>query len=99
MLTQGDGLAAPRAVLACDHSDDTAALRRTVGMASARRTEEPGGSLAVRRRSGRRPLSVLVAPLRTGEPVVTGRGATAMVLVSDPEAKVPAPAEALPQRP
>lgn len=95
VLSRNDGLVAPRSVLACDHPDDTAALRRSVGAASARRAEGSGGPMAVRRRSGRRPLSVLVAPLRAGEPIRVGRAATAMVLVSDPEVAVPAPAEAL----
>lgn len=95
VLGRGEGLATTRSVLACDHPDDTSALRRLVGNASARRVEGSGGMLAVRRRSGRRPLSVLVAPLRTCESAVRGRRATAMVMVSDPEAKVPAPAEAL----
>jgi DNA-binding CsgD family transcriptional regulator len=51
--------------------------------------------LAVRRRSGRRPLSVLVAPLLDAPPVPTGRRATAMVLVADPEAVPAAPGAAL----
>ena len=95
LLSRGDGLVARHATLACDHAEDGAALRRAIGEASTRRTEGSGGSLAVRRRSGRRPLSVLVAPLRTGEPAAPGRGATAMVLVSDPEARVAAPADGL----
>ena len=94
-LRRGDGLGAARGVLACDHADDTATLRRLVGAASARGMEGSGGPMAVRRRSGRRPLSVLVAPLRTDRPVVPGRGATAMVMMSDPEATMPAPAEGL----
>jgi DNA-binding CsgD family transcriptional regulator len=95
MLTRNDGLVAARAILACDHPDDTAALRRAIGTASERRTEGSGGSLALRRRSGRRPLSVLVAPLRTGEPAAPGRAAAAMVMVRDPEATVAAPADGL----
>jgi DNA-binding CsgD family transcriptional regulator len=51
--------------------------------------------LAVRRRSGRRPLSVLVAPLRGERPVPISRRATAMVLVADPEAAVPTAGDAL----
>ena len=90
LLSESDGLGAPRAALACDHPDDTAALRQLVGQASARSTEESGRPLAVRRRSGRRPLSVLVAPLRDGQPASVGPGATALVLVKDPEATIPA---------
>ena len=89
-LGRSDGILASRTVLACDHADDTARLRRLVGEASARLPGRCGGPMAVRRRSGRRPFSVLVAPLRSA-PVPTSRRATAMVLVTDPEATVPAP--------
>lgn len=95
LLSRNDGLVAPRSALACDHADDTVALRRAIGGASTRRTEESGRSLAVRRRSGRRPLSVLVAPLRTDRRMQADGRATAMVLLADPEAAVPAPSEAL----
>jgi PAS domain-containing protein len=78
-LGQGDGLTAAHSALACDRADDTARLRRLVGEASAP-LPEPGGRLAVRRRSGRRPLSVLVAPLRGERPSPRlGRPATAIV--------------------
>jgi DNA-binding CsgD family transcriptional regulator len=90
-LESADGLRAARSVLGCDHADDTARLRRLVGEASAAPVPGPGGTLAVRRRSGRRPLSVLVAPLRGGRPAPTGPPATAIVLVADPEAVAPAP--------
>ena len=79
------GCRATRSVLACDHADDTATLRRLVGEASAAPAGRPGGTLAVGRRSGRRPLSVLVAPLRGERPVPLGPPATAIVLIADPD--------------
>ncbi|MGD9510866.1 MAG: helix-turn-helix transcriptional regulator [Geminicoccaceae bacterium] len=94
-LGRKDGLGATCSVLACDHADDTATLRRLVGEASARTPLRPAGPLAVRRRSGRRPLSVLVAPLRGEPPVPTGRSVTAIVLIADPEAAVPEAGAAL----
>ena len=90
-LGQADGVRATRSVLACDRADDTARLRRLVGEASARPVPGSGGAMAVRRRSGRRPLSVLVAPLRGARLAPTGPPATAIVLVADPEAVAPAP--------
>ena len=94
-LYRKDGLGTTRSVLACDHADDTATLRQLVGKASARTPLRPGEPLAVQRRSGRRPLSVLVAPLVGKRPVPTGRRATVMVLVADPELTAPSTGDAL----
>jgi DNA-binding CsgD family transcriptional regulator len=86
-LGSGDGLRSNRAGLVCEHVDDTAKLRRLIGQAPATAL---GGMLAVRRSSGRRPLSVLVAPLR-GEPALPwGPRATATVIIADPEAAISA---------
>jgi hypothetical protein len=68
-LGRSDGLTVTRSVLACDQADDTATLRRLVGEAAVRGPERSGGRMAVRRRSGRRPLSALVAPLPGTGPV------------------------------
>ncbi len=94
-LGAGDGVGARHSALACDRPDDTATLRRLVGAVSAS-PAATGGTLAVRRRSGRRPLSVLVAPLRGEQPQLDlGRRPTAIVLVADPEAKSASPAAIL----
>src|SRR5262249_14670180 len=50
-----------------------------------------GGMLAVHRRSGRRPLSVLVAPLRGEHPFALEPLPTAILFVTDPESFVAAP--------
>ena len=91
-IARGDGIGTARTVLACDRADDTGILRRLVGEASRGvNGGAAGGTLAVRRRSGRRPLSVLVAPLRGGRPPPLGPPATAIVLVADPKRRSPLP--------
>jgi DNA-binding CsgD family transcriptional regulator len=92
-LARGDGICAARSVLGCDRADDTATLRRLIGEASTAPAGRPGGMLAAKRRSGRRPLSVMVAPLRGERPQPLGPPATAIVFVTDPEAG-PAPPHA-----
>ena len=89
-LRRGDGVTARHSVLACDRADDSATLHRLVGEASAAPAGRPGGTLAVGRRSRRRPLSVLVAPLRGERPVPLGPPATAIVLIADPDTKISA---------
>ena len=84
-LRRGGGVMARHSVLACDRADDTARLRRLVGEASEAPIPGPGGTLAVRRRCGRRPLSVLVAPLRGERPCPLRPPATAIVLIADPD--------------
>jgi DNA-binding CsgD family transcriptional regulator len=76
--------------LACDNPDDTRALRRLIGEASTGHDDADRATLAVRRRSGQRPLSVLVAPLRGADSAQLEPLATAILLVSDPERVRPA---------
>jgi DNA-binding CsgD family transcriptional regulator len=76
--------------LTCDHPDDARALRRLVGAASSGQDDADCATLAVRRRSGQRPLSVLVAPLRGAHPFQLEPLATAILLVTDPERARPA---------
>jgi DNA-binding CsgD family transcriptional regulator len=54
-----------------------------------------GGVLAIQRGPGRRPLQLRVTPLGIGSSHATHPGANALVLVSDPERLVVAPAAAL----
>ena len=84
LLRSGE-LKAVANALTCDHPDDTRALRKVVGEASTGQDDADGATLAVRRRSGQRPLSVLVAPLRGERPFQLGPPATAILLVTDPE--------------
>jgi DNA-binding CsgD family transcriptional regulator len=89
-LLRSGGLRAVANALTCDHPDDTRALRRLVGAASTGQGDADCGTLAVRRRSGQRPLSVLVALLRGEHPIRLGPPATAVLLVTDPERARPA---------
>jgi DNA-binding CsgD family transcriptional regulator len=89
-LLRAGGLKTIAGALACDHSDDTRALRRLVAEVSTSQDHADDGTLAVRRRSGQRPLSVLVAPLRGEHPFQLEPVATAMLLVNDPESVTPA---------
>ena len=81
----GDGLVTIAGMLACEHAEDTRALQRLVGeVTGAASLAATGGTLVVRRRD-RRPLSVLVAPLRCDDPWLGGPPAQAIVIVTDPE--------------
>lgn len=93
VLGSGDGIGTTRAVLTCDGAEDTRRLHRLVGEA-ATDANGAGGPLAVRRRSGKRPLSILVAPLR-GERPMPLEQVHAMVLIADPEAAIRSPAATL----
>jgi DNA-binding CsgD family transcriptional regulator len=89
-LLRSGGLKTVAGALACDHPDETRALRRLVGKASTDQGHADDGTLVVRRRSGQRPLSVLVAPLRGGVSFQLELPATAILLVMDPEQARPA---------
>jgi DNA-binding CsgD family transcriptional regulator len=89
-LLRSGGLKTIAGALSCDHPDDTRALRRLVGAASTGQDDADGGTLAVRRRSGQCPLSVLVAPPRGDQPLRPEPLATAILLVTDPERAGPA---------
>jgi DNA-binding CsgD family transcriptional regulator len=87
LVRAGDGLTAPGNTLACEHGSDTSRLRQLVNTASGNGS---GGTLAVRRHADRRPLSVLVGPLRGQHPGLLAPPATAILLVADPERAVAA---------
>lgn len=84
ILRNADGLLAEAGRLTCEHPEDAAALRRGISVAAAMSREPPAAALAVRRRSGRRPLSLLVAPLR-GRPDWTSASSACCVIVADAE--------------
>lgn len=79
-----DGLTLEHGELGAESSSDTRALRRLIA-SSTRATLAAGGGggvMRVRRTSARRPLELLVAPLRRPETPSTRH---ALVFVSDPE--------------
>lgn len=86
MFAQADGINVDRAGLCAATAAQTTALRRLIaanvqGLADT----EPGGSLLLDRPSGRRPLSVIVAPMRSEMPWCLAPPPLAMVFVADPE--------------
>jgi DNA-binding CsgD family transcriptional regulator len=91
VLAQRDGLLLTRDGLACACSGEGSVLRCLVAQAcgtGARRDVLPGGTLHVTRRPPRRPLSVLVAPLRVQSFALASSSPAAVVFIGDPERKV-----------
>jgi DNA-binding CsgD family transcriptional regulator len=91
LITAGDRLSSVGRALACHRADETRKLRQLVAGCSAGVLECAGGMLAVHGHSGRRPLSVLVAPMRGEHPFVLGPVAAAILFVTDPDRVVRAP--------
>jgi DNA-binding CsgD family transcriptional regulator len=91
LITAGDRLSSVGRALACHHADETRKLRQLVAGCSAGVLEGAGGMLAVHGHSGRRPLSVLVAPMRGEHPFVLGPVAAAILFATDPDRVVRAP--------
>lgn len=90
-LGQGDGLLLLRDGLSASRPADAAALKRLVADACCTgggRGLLPGGALHVARRPPRRPLSVLIAPLRARSFALAGESPAAVVFVGDPERSV-----------
>jgi DNA-binding CsgD family transcriptional regulator len=85
LITAGDRLSSVGRALACHRADETRKLRQLVAGCSAGVLDGAGGMLAVHGHSGRRPLSVLVAPIRGEHPFVIEPVAAAILFVSDPD--------------
>jgi DNA-binding CsgD family transcriptional regulator len=94
MFAQADGIGLDRAGLRAASAAQTRALRRLIAVA-ARPGElaESGGSLLLDRPSGRRALSVIVAPMRRAAPWGLAAPPLAILFVTDPErgAEMPEP--------
>jgi DNA-binding CsgD family transcriptional regulator/PAS domain-containing protein len=91
LLAQGDGLLLLRDGLSASRPADASALRRLVADACCTGGGKgllPGGALHVARRPPRRPLSVLIAPLRPRSFALAGESPAAVVFVGDPERSV-----------
>jgi len=98
LLAAGDGLRSDRDGLRAAAPGDTLALRRMLAAAAeptAQGSAHGDGTLSIARPSPRRPLNLLVAPLRT--PVVPDARARAQVavFVTDPDRVAIAPVERL----
>jgi DNA-binding CsgD family transcriptional regulator/PAS domain-containing protein len=98
VLCIGDGLTAYRGHLNTRSSDQTKALRRLIGNAAQTSQgigSQSGGAMSVSRPSEKRPLAVLVAPLRTEDTIFEMPHVCAIVFVSDPEQEPRLPLDAL----
>ncbi len=86
MLERADGIGVEVSGLCAASSAQTTALHRLIAL-SARRgnVAEAGGSLQLERPSGRRPLSVTVAPMRRETAWCSMAPPMAIVFVADPE--------------
>lgn len=87
----GDGLVVTRDGLSAARPDDAAMLRRLIAEACCTGRGAgtgAGGTLAMRRPSGRRALTVLVAPLRHRSFGITHGVPAAVVFIGDPERRV-----------
>jgi DNA-binding CsgD family transcriptional regulator len=91
LIKAGDRLSSVGCALACHRADETRRLHRLVATCSAGALDGAGGMLAVHSHSGRRPLSVLVAPLRGEHPFALEPVPTAILFVTDPDRVVMAP--------
>jgi DNA-binding CsgD family transcriptional regulator/PAS domain-containing protein len=98
VLSTSDGLTIIRGMLSATSMNETAALRRLIaGTAQTGRGQGPqhGGAMSVSRRSPKRDLAVMVAPLPSHGGRLHETAARAIVFVSDPERKPRPPAELL----
>jgi DNA-binding CsgD family transcriptional regulator/PAS domain-containing protein len=98
LLTASDGLRTDRDGLRAVLPSETLTLRRLI--AAATEPTAPGasdgdGTLTITRPSARRPLNVLVAPLRASIVPEAKARAQVVVFVTDPELTPPAPVERL----
>lgn len=97
MLAGADGLSSARGALFASSAAENPALQQLIAAAVATgegRGLLPGGAIALSRPSLKRPLELLVAPLRI-ERAAFGRRPAAVVIVSDPEQQVDTPPELL----
>lgn len=90
VLHQADGLSVSHQRLRAATGERSAELDRLIGGAAATtagRGTSAGGTLALSRPSGLRPLLVQVMPLRYNSLVFSPRAPAAVVFIADPEAK------------
>jgi DNA-binding CsgD family transcriptional regulator len=93
ILAAADGLRLDHGMVGCETGAATGQLRRLIGAAAT--IPGGGGRLMVPRRSGRRPLSLLVAPLRGEHRWLPVPSAAVIVLINDPERVAPIDGEHL----
>ncbi len=95
LLRAGRGLRVAAGKLSAGGSDDDRRLQRLIAEAGPGAEPSLGGQMALASMDDRAPLSILVAPSRSPQLSMFGHGPCVMVCVTDPEAGVAVPAEAL----
>ncbi|HEY3636886.1 MAG TPA: helix-turn-helix transcriptional regulator [Rhizomicrobium sp.] len=96
LTREGRGLSLRDGVLRAATSDSTNALHQLVQSASEQDAEtRRGGAISLARPGFRRPLSVIVAPLRTEQLQQLRNAPTAIIFVTDPESGIVAPEDRL----
>lgn len=91
MLADGAGLRVSGGVVHAARTDETCTLQRTIASCvetAAHGAEAATSRVRLQRRGGRRPLSVLVIPLRPQAPWMRLYQPSAILFVSDPEREV-----------
>lgn len=98
ILAEGDGLTVIRRRLVAVDSNQTSQLHEMIGRAARttlHRSVSPGGTMAVRRPSLLRPLSVLVSPLPVNEYLLVPERPAVAIFIGDPERNVESPESCL----
>lgn len=83
LVQRGDGLRLVLGALDCEDARETRELREALSRSAE--GEGSGASMAISRRSGRRPLSVVVAPLPVGGGWLADDAPAALLVVTDPD--------------
>ncbi len=100
-LASRDGLTDDKGILGASKRAESSELRRLIADAldgATGRGLGSGGALSLSRRSGARPLSLLVAPFKSDAPeLFGGRRPAVVVFVSDPDRRIDAASEMLAQ--
>jgi DNA-binding CsgD family transcriptional regulator len=96
ILAQGNGLFLHKSELIARNPKETSELQGLIAraVATAKKTDRYGGGVMRVPRSARRPLHVLVSPLRAADSLLPGKTAAA-VFLSDPERQPAVPAKML----
>ena len=95
LMAGAAGLGVTNGILRTASPDSTRKLHALIAAASEPDAERRSGGTMAIVRSGRRPLSITVAPIRVEQSPLFGMSASVLVSVSDPETEIEAPPKLL----
>jgi DNA-binding CsgD family transcriptional regulator len=98
VLSAADGLGIQHRQLTAANAAEMARLRRMIAAVASTAHgsgTQSGGTMALSRPSGKPPLSLLVAPLRSEDSPLETLGVQAIIFVSDPDRRSPPPTQLL----